>query len=106
MMKPSAYLINMGRGGIVVEQDLAEAVDNGIIAGAGLDVFTKEPLPKDNCFLTMQHPERLSLAPHVAWASIEARNRLVQMIADNIKTQIDPCYIHNHCILNKHFNGE
>lgn len=92
MMKSSAYLINMGRGGIVIEQDLAEAVDNGIIAGAGLDVFTKEPLPKDNCFLTMQHPERLSLAPHVAWASIEARNRLVQMIADNIKTQIDPCY--------------
>ena len=89
LMKSSAYLINMGRGGIVVEQDLAEAVDAGIIAGAGLDVFAKEPLPKDNCFLTMQHPERLSLAPHVAWASTEARNRLIQMIAENIKTTLN-----------------
>lgn len=89
LMKSSAYLINMGRGGIVLEQDLAEAVDAGIIAGAGLDVFAKEPLPKDNCFLTMQHPERLSLAPHVAWASTEARNRLIQMIAENIKTTLN-----------------
>jgi glycerate dehydrogenase len=87
MMKPSAYLINMGRGGIVIEKDLAKAVDTGIIAGAGLDVFAVEPLPEDNCFLQMEHPERLSLAPHVAWASNEARGRLVQMIAENIESE-------------------
>lgn len=87
MMKPSAYLINMGRGGIVVEQDLADAVDAGVISGAGLDVFAKEPLPSDNCFLTMSHLERMSLAPHVAWASNEARERLVGMIAENIASE-------------------
>lgn len=84
LMKPSAYLINMGRGGIVVEKDLAEAVDTGVIAGAGLDVFEVEPLPADNPFLNMEHPERMSLAPHVAWASEEARERLVGMVAENI----------------------
>lgn len=84
MMKPTAYVINMGRGGIVVEEDLAEAVDAGVIAGAGLDVFATEPLPADHCYLKMSHPERMSLAPHVAWASEEARARLVQMVADNI----------------------
>jgi glycerate dehydrogenase len=87
MMKPSAYLINMGRGGIVVEQDLADAVDAGVISGAGLDVFAKEPLPSDSCFLTMSHLERMSLAPHVAWASNEARERLVGMIAENIASE-------------------
>jgi glycerate dehydrogenase len=84
MMKPTAYVVNMGRGGIVVEEDLAAAVDAGVIAGAGLDVFSVEPLPADHCFLKMTHPERMSFAPHVAWASDEARERLVGMVADNI----------------------
>ncbi len=84
IMKPSAYIVNMGRGGIVEEQALAAAVDNGVIAGAALDVFEVEPLPKDSCFLKVRHPERFRLAPHVAWASVEARERLVGMIADNI----------------------
>ena len=84
MMKPTSYVINMGRGGIVVEEDLAVAVDAGVIAGAGLDVFAVEPLVPDHCFLKMRHPERMSLAPHVAWASEEARTRLVEMVADNI----------------------
>lgn len=88
MMKPSAYIINMGRGGIVVEQDLAQAVDNGTIAGAGLDVFSKEPLPSDHCFLGMKHLERISFAPHVGWASNEARERLIDQIAENIATCI------------------
>ena len=88
LMKPSAYLINMGRGGIVVEKDLAEAVDAGIIAGAGLDVFEVEPLPVENPFLKMVHPERMSFAPHVAWASEEARERLVGMVADNIRCEM------------------
>ena len=84
MMKPSAFMINMGRGGIVQEVALANAVDDGIIAGAGLDVFVVEPIPEDHPYLKMKHPERMSLAPHVAWASVEARTRLVGMIADNI----------------------
>lgn len=84
LMKPSAYLLNMGRGGIVVEADLARALDEGLLAGAGLDVFSTEPLPAGHPFMCMKHPERLSLTPHVAWASIEARNRLVAGIAANI----------------------
>ena len=84
MMKPSAYLINMGRGAIVVEADLAKAVDEGVIAGAGIDVFVTEPIPEDHPYLRMQHPERMRLAPHVAWASMEARKRLVGIMAENI----------------------
>ena len=84
LMKPSAYLVNMGRGAIVVEEDLAAAVDNGVIAGAGIDVFVVEPVPEDHPYLRMRHPERMSLAPHVAWASMEARQRLVGIMADNI----------------------
>lgn len=84
-MKPSAFLVNMGRGAIVDEAAVAEAVDTGVIAGAGMDVFVVEPIPEDHPYLKMQHPERMSLAPHVAWGSVEARTRLVNMIADNIK---------------------
>lgn len=84
LMKRTAYLLNMGRGGIVVEADLARALDEGLLAGAGLDVFSAEPLPADHPFMCMNHPEKLSLTPHVAWASIEARRRLVAGIAKNI----------------------
>ena len=84
MMKRTAILVNMGRGAIVDEKAVAEAVDTGVIAGAGLDVFVTEPLPLDHPYLHMKHPERMSLAPHVAWGSVEARTRLISMIADNI----------------------
>ena len=84
LMKPSAYLVNMGRGAIVVEKDLADAVDAGMIAGAGIDVFVTEPVPEDHPYLRMAHPERMRLAPHVAWASVEARKRLVGIMAENI----------------------
>ena len=85
MMKPTAYVVNAGRGAIIVEKELAEAVDNGVIAGAGIDVFVQEPIPEDHPYLKMKHPERMRLAPHVAWASVEARRRLVSMMADNVK---------------------
>jgi glycerate dehydrogenase len=85
LMKRSAYLINMGRGAIVVEEELAAAVDAGVIAGAGIDVFVIEPIPEDHPYLLMRHPERMRLAPHVAWASLEARQRLVGIMADNIR---------------------
>lgn len=85
MMKPTAYVVNAGRGAIIVEKDLAEAVDNGTIAGAGIDVFVQEPVPEDHPYLKMKHPERMRLAPHIAWASVEARERLVGMMADNVR---------------------
>lgn len=84
LMKPTAILVNMGRGGIVDEAALADAISNEKIAGAALDVFAKEPLPADNPLLNVTHPERLRLAPHAAWASVQARERLVKQIADNI----------------------
>lgn len=84
MMKPSAYIVNMGRGGIVVEEALVKAVDEGVIAGAALDVYSVEPLPEDCCYLKARHPERFRFAPHVAWASEEARARLLGMVAENI----------------------
>lgn len=83
-MKSTAYIVNMGRGGIINEEDLVEAVDAGVIAGAALDVFSVEPLPKDSCFLKARHPERFRLAPHVAWASSQARQRLLDLVAENV----------------------
>ena len=85
MMKQTAYVLNAGRGAIIVEQDLADAVDNGVIAGAGIDVLVPEPIPEDHPYLKMRHPERMRLTPHVAWASVEARDRLVGMMAENVR---------------------
>lgn len=84
LMKPSAIIVNMGRGGIVDENALAEAVDAGTIAGAALDVFVTEPLPQDSPLMHVSHPERFSFSPHIAWASEEARQRLTDLIAENI----------------------
>lgn len=84
-MKPNAFLVNTGRGGIAVEADLARALDDGIIAGAGLDVYVKEPLPADNPLMHLQHPERIRFSPHAAWSSREARARLAHEMAENIK---------------------
>ena len=83
-MKPTAFLLNLGRGGIVDEAALAEAVDAGIIAGAALDVYVKEPLPADSPLLHVRHPERFRFTPHTAWASREALVRLVRQVAENI----------------------
>ena len=88
MMKPTAYLVNMGRGAIVVEEELAAAVDAGVIAGAGMDVFVTEPVPEDHPYLKMEHPERMCLTPHIAWASIEARKRLIDIMAENIRKSV------------------
>ncbi|MBD2699815.1 D-2-hydroxyacid dehydrogenase [Spirosoma sp. BT702] len=83
-MKKSAILINVGRGGIVNEADLARALDEGLIAKAGIDVFTKEPICPDNPLLHVRHKERLLLTPHVTWASIEARTLLIEKVGQNI----------------------
>ena len=84
LMKSNAILVNMGRGGIVDEAALVEAVDSGCIAGAVFDVFSSEPLPADSPLLKSSHPERFRFSPHIAWASVEARERLVSQIATNI----------------------
>ena len=84
MMKPSAFIVNMGRGGIIDEAALAEVIDEDLIGGAALDVFVKEPLPSDNPLLHTRHPEKLRFTPHTGWASCEARARLAHCIAENI----------------------
>lgn len=84
-MKRTALLVNTGRGGIEVEADLARALDEGLIAGAGIDVYVKEPLPADSPLMHLQHPERLLLSPHIAWYSKEARARLAHEMAENIR---------------------
>lgn len=83
-MKSDAILLNLGRGPIIVEEDLCEALDAGEIAGAGLDVLSVEPMRKDSPFLKLGHPERVMITPHIAWASIEARRRLMKIIEGQI----------------------
>lgn len=85
-MKKSAVLINVGRGPIVVEEDLAKAIDNNIIKGAALDVFTIEPLSGESPLLKINNKNNLVLTPHVAWASVEARDRLFNDLVDNIRS--------------------
>lgn len=84
-MKPTAFLVNTGRGGIAVEEDLVRAVDEGRIAGIGIDVYLKEPLPAGHPYLKAKHPERILLSPHIAWYSHEARARLAHEMAENIR---------------------
>lgn len=84
-MKPSAVLINVGRGPIVDEPALVDALNNGQIAGAGLDVMETEPLPADSPLFNVKDPDKLLMTPHMAWASVEARQRLVNEVALNLK---------------------
>lgn len=84
-MKPSAYLLNLGRGPIVVEKDLAEALNAGWIAGAGLDVLDNEPMNPDNPLLSIQDSRKLFITPHIGWASLEARTRCIQEVYKNIE---------------------
>ncbi|HHW68007.1 MAG: hypothetical protein PWP07_1720 [Epulopiscium sp.] len=84
-MKASAILLNLGRGSIVNEEDLARALDAQLIAGAALDVLEHEPMEENNPLLKIQNKDRLLITPHIAWASIEARRRLVHEVAENIR---------------------
>lgn len=83
-MKNSAILVNMGRGPIVVEEDLARAIDEDRIRGAALDVFEVEPIKINSPLLTMKNKDRIILSPHIAWASVEARERLFNEVVENI----------------------
>ncbi|MCQ2134877.1 MAG: hydroxyacid dehydrogenase [Bacteroidales bacterium] len=85
MMKRSAVLVNTGRGGIEVEEDLARALDEGLIKGAAIDVFVKEPLPLDSPLMHLKDMSRIIFSPHIAWTTREARQRLADEMANNIR---------------------
>ena len=84
-MKPQAIFINVGRGAIVNEQDLANAIEQQTIAAAGLDVLTEEPMNPNSPFLRIKDSRRLFITPHIAWASIEARTKLMDIVFDQIQ---------------------
>ncbi|MFD2614395.1 D-2-hydroxyacid dehydrogenase [Paenibacillus gansuensis] len=81
LMKPSAILINTSRGPLIVDEDLADALNRGIIAGAGLDVLAVEPPPIDNPLLSARN---CIVTPHIAWATKEARSRLMDIATANV----------------------
>lgn len=83
-MKKEAVVINVARGSIIVDEDLARAIDEEIIGGAALDVFKVEPIPADNPLLNIKNKDKIILTPHIAWASEEARNRLFTDLLENI----------------------
>ena len=84
-MKTNAVLINVGRGPIIVEQDLMDALEQGQIAGAALDVLDAEPMAEDSPFKNFKDSGRLLITPHIAWASVEARTRLMDIIYHQVK---------------------
>lgn len=84
-MKESAVFLNLGRGQIVDEQALCEALTRGKIAAAGLDVLVQEPMSPENPLRAIKDSEKLLITPHIAWASVEARTRLMEIIAGQIE---------------------
>lgn len=86
LMKPTAFLINTSRGPLVKEEDLATALNEGQIAGAGLDVVAEEPIRTDNPLLWAQN---CFITPHIAWATKSARSRLMDIAVSNLKSHMD-----------------
>ncbi len=84
-MKESAVFLNLGRGPIVSEEALAEALESGEIRAAGLDVLCVEPMSSENPLKRIKDSDRLLITPHIAWASLEARRRLMGIILGQIK---------------------
>lgn len=87
-MKKDAVLLNLGRGPIVNEADLTEALNNGTIAGAGLDVLCAEPMREDNPLRTIKDSTKLIITPHIAWGTVEARKRCADEVFLNIKAYL------------------
>lgn len=90
-MKPTAFLINTARGAVLDEHALADALNSGRIAGAGLDVLIDEPPKADNPLLTAKN---CILTPHIGWASRDARLRLIRIVADNLQAFLDGRPVH------------
>ena len=84
-MKKTAIFLNLGRGPIVVELDLYEALEAGEVGAAGLDVLCEEPMSETNPLAKIKDSKKLIITPHIAWASVEARNRLMQIIVEQIR---------------------
>ncbi len=84
-MKKNCILLNLSRGGVINEKDLAYALDKNLIYAVGLDVLENEPMRKDNPLLKVKNSDKLLITPHIAWASEEARTRLIEETAENIK---------------------
>ncbi len=89
MMKKTAVIINVGRGSIIDEAALQEAIDSGIIAGAGLDVYGEEPPKADSPIMNVKNREKIVYSPHIAWGSVQARERCISMTAENIEAFIN-----------------
>ena len=85
-MKQSAFLINVARGAVVNNADLAWALKENVIAGAGLDVLDGEPIRDDNPLNDIKDSEKLIITPHMAWGSVEARTRIVEAACENIRS--------------------
>ena len=85
LCKDDAVVLNLGRGGIINEDAVAKIVDEKSLY-IGLDVFTKEPLPQESPLLSVKNKDRLYMTPHIAWTSIEAREKLINLVAENIKS--------------------
>lgn len=85
LMKPTTLIVNVARGGIVVEEAIAKALDEGRLAGAAFDVYPSEPMPESSPLLHIQDPDKLLLSPHNAWSAVESIENLVECIATNIK---------------------
>ena len=92
MMKKDAILLNLGRGPIIKEADLAEALLAGTIGGAGLDVLSVEPMLPDNPLYAVQDSARLVITPHIGWATTEARQRCTDEVFENIKAWLNGEY--------------
>lgn len=88
-MKSSAVLINAGRGPIVVEEDLVQALESNVIAGAALDVICVEPMEPDCPLMKIKDSKKLLVTPHIAWATVEARQRVVDEVCLNIQAFLD-----------------
>lgn len=85
LMKEDAILLNLGRGGIINEADLAVALDQELIGAAGIDVFENEPPEKSHPLLNIKNPDKIFITPHIAWAGKQARKRLVEETIRNIE---------------------